>query len=132
MDAFPAPDSPAYDRTAATAVICRVLALPGGAELVTASLAQIPGAVVTQPRVGMFRASAASTQLGLWRYTPARDGRITVAHVVGGVALSEDTLLPAAAAPHITAAIGQHITDFGSSILPDIVALIEGLAIASG
>jgi hypothetical protein len=131
MDALPTPDSPAYNRAEATAVICQVLTLPGGAELVTTSLAQIPGAVVTRARSGVFRSSSASTQLGLWRYTPGGAGRITVAHVVGGIVLSEDTLPPAAAAPHITAAIGQHIADFGSSIVPDVVALLEGLAVAA-
>jgi hypothetical protein len=131
MNAFAASDSPAYDRVAATAILCRVLAMPGGAELVTASLAQIPGAVVTYPRSGRFRSSVASAQLGLWRYSPAAAGRIMVAHVVGGFVVSEDSLPPAAAAPHITAAIGQHLADYGPYILHDVVALLEGLAVAS-
>jgi hypothetical protein len=125
------PEVPDYDREEAAAVIGRVLALPGGAELVTASLGHIPGAVVTPARSGMFRSSLPSVQLGLWRYTPDGSGRITVAHVVGGIALSEDTLMPAVAAQHITAAIGQHVIDYGRYILPEVLALLEGLAVAS-
>ncbi len=126
------PDVPNYDRVEAATVIGRVLSLPGGAELVAASLGQIPGAVVIQARSGMFRSSVASVQLGAWRYTPQGGSRMTVSHVVGGIVLSEDTLLPPAAAPHITAAVGQHVIDNGVYILPEVLALLEGLAVASG
>jgi hypothetical protein len=125
-------DPPEYDRAVAATVIGRVLALPGGAELVTSSFAQIPGAVVTQARAGMFGPRLSSVQLGQWRYTPAAACRVSVAHVVGNVVLSEDVLPPAAAAQHMTAAVGQHISDFGAYILPEVLALLEGLAVASG
>jgi hypothetical protein len=125
-------DPPDYDRAAAATVIGKVLALPGGAELVTTSFAQIPGAVVTQSRAGMFGPRVSSVQLGPWRYTPASACRVTVAHVVGNVVLSEDVLPPAAAAQHITAAVGQHVRDFGSYILPDVLSLLEGLSVAAG
>jgi hypothetical protein len=123
---------PEYDRAVAATVIGRVLALPGGADLVTSSFAQIPGAVVTQARSGMFGPRVSSLQLGVWRYTPAPACRVTVAHVVGNVVLSEDELPPAAAAQHITAAVSQHIADFGNYIVPDVLSLLEGLAVASG
>jgi hypothetical protein len=45
--------------------------------------------------------------------------------------LSEDQLAPAAAAQHITAAVGLHISEFGAYILPEVVSLLEGLAVAS-
>lgn len=121
-----------YDRAEAARVIGRVLALPGGAELVTSSFAQIPGAVVISARSGMFGPRMSSVQLGPWRFTPAPAGRVTVAHVVGNVVLSEDVLPPAAAAQHMTAAVGQHINDFGGHILPDVLSLLEGLAVAAG
>jgi hypothetical protein len=124
--------APEYDRAAAATVIGRVLALPGGADLVTSSFAQIPGAVVTQTRSGMFGPRVSSVQLGAWRYTPAPACRVTVAHVVGNVVLSEDELPPAAAAQHLTAAVSQHIADFGNYIIPDVLSLLEGLSVASG
>jgi hypothetical protein len=124
-------DVPDYDRAAAAAVLGRVLALPGGAELVTSSFSQIPGAVVSQARSGMFGPRVSSVQLGPWRYSPGEAGRMTVAHVVGGVVLSEDLLAPAAAAQHITAAVGLHIAEFGAYILPEVLSLLEGLAVAS-
>jgi hypothetical protein len=79
----------------------------------------------------MFRSSVASVDLGRWRYTAGHAGRVTISHVVSGIVLSEETLPPTAAAPHITAAIGQHLVDFGSYILPEVLALLEGLAVAS-
>jgi hypothetical protein len=125
-------DPPGYDRAVAATVIGRVLGLPGGAELVMSSFAQIPGAVVTQARAGMFGPRLPCVQLGQWRYTPAAACRVDVAHVAGNVVLSEDLLPPAAAAQHMTAAIDQHIIEFGAYIVPDVLALLEGLAVASG
>jgi hypothetical protein len=124
-------DGPDFDRAAAVAIIRRVLALPGGPELVTSSLAQIPGALVVQARSGLFGTKESSVQLGPWRYSAGAAGRVTVAHVIGNVVLSEDQLSPPAAAQHITAAIGQHITDFGTHVLPEVLSVLEGLAVAS-
>jgi hypothetical protein len=125
------PGASGYDRTAASSLLARVLALPGGPGLVTASLARIPGAEERQARGG-FGSRVAGVELGAWRFTPATGTRLLVAHVVGGIAISEEPLLPVAAAQRVAGAMEEHLANFGPQILPDVLAVLEGLAVASG
>lgn len=131
MDRLADPGGSGYDRAAAASLLARVLGLSGGPGLVTASLAKLPGAAERHARGG-FGSRVAGVELGAWRFTPATGTRLLVAHVVGGIAISEEPLLPVAAAQRIAGAIDEHLANFGPQILPDVLAVLEGLAVASG
>jgi hypothetical protein len=131
VDPLADPGGSGYDRAAAASLLVRVLGLSGGPGLVTASLAQVPGAEERHARGG-FGSRVAGVELGAWRFTPATGTRLLVAHVVGGIAISEEPLLPVAAAQRIAGAIEEHLANFGPQILPDVLAVLEGLAVASG
>ena len=121
-----------YDAGAAAEVLGRVLRLTGGAELLVGSLAALPGAVRTAPRKGMFRSNAEQVLVGQWRYEVGPDGRLRAGHLVGGIVLAELTLPVDEAGPQVAAAIGQHIHDQGSQLVPAVLAVLAGLAVAAG
>ena len=129
---MPSDDPQVFDAAAATAVLGRALRLVGGAELVVGSLASIPGAERTPARKGMFRSNPEQVLVGQWRYEVARDGRLSAGHVVAGIVLAELTLPADDAAPHVAAALGQHIADRGALIVPAVRSMLEGLAVAAG
>jgi len=122
----------AYDPVAAAAVITAALLLVGGADLVLGSLGTVPGVVRTPARKGVFRSTPQREQIGEWRYEMSGDGRLTAAHVVGGIVLAELTLSPQAAGTSVAQALAQHIRDLGAQIIPAVEAVLEGLGVAAG
>ena len=131
MDAPKSPPTAGYDAVAAAAVVLAALAQPGGAGLVVESLGRLPGAVATPARGGRFRSSPALVQLGQWRYE-ARDQGLAVAHVVGGISLAHTALPPAQAGAHVAGALGVFLHEQGVQALSDVLAVLEGLAVAAG
>ncbi len=130
MDAPDAPEFPGYDRAAAAQVVTSCLAQRGGAALVVARLGLLPDATVTPARSGFFRSSPALVQIGQWRYE-ARADSLAAAHVVGGIALAQSVLAPATAGSHVSGAVGAYLADQGERALTDVLAMLEGLAVAS-
>lgn len=131
MDAPAFREVPGYDSIATAAVFGRALAVAGGVDLMLSSLGRLPGTSVTAGRSGKFRSQRASVQIGQWRYSAELAGRLSVAHVVGGIVLGEDVLPPSTAGAHVAGAVGQHLADYGSQLLPDVLSLIEGLTVAT-
>ena len=130
MDAPRAPEFPGYDRPAAVEVLSRALGQRGGPGLVVAGLGSLPGASVTSARSGFFRSSPMLVQLGQWRYE-ARGDVLATAHVVGGIAVAQAVLTPVNAGEHVAGALGAFLAEQGERSLPDVLALLEGLAVAS-
>ena len=130
MDAPHAPDVPGYDRPAAVDVLSRAMAQRGGAALVVARLGSLAGAAVTEARSGFFRSSPMLVQVGQWRYE-SRGDVLATAHVVGGIALAQSVLTPATAGAHVAGALGVFLAEQGQQALPDVLAMLEGLAVAS-
>jgi len=126
-----AADGPRFDRAHCAAVLTRALQLPGGSQLVADLLAGLPGAVVTRRRSGGYGRSTKCVQLGHWRYWPVDRGRLEIAHIVDGVLLAEHEAGPIEAGPHITMVLTAQLREYGPRLLPDILALLEGLAVAS-
>jgi hypothetical protein len=119
---------PRLDRAHCARVVTRALQLPGGSELVTGSLSGLPGAIVRRRR---FKPTTVSVQIADWRYEPEPSGRLTVAHVVRGSIVSENVLPPPQAGAHIAMALSRQLAEYGPRVLPDILALLEGLTNAS-
>lgn len=122
---------PGFDRAHCAAVVTRALQLPGGPELVTGSLSGVPGVVVARRRSGLFGAPSLSVQLAHWRYEPATPGRLAISRVVEGVVLAENVTPPNEAGAHVAMALSLLLAEYGPRILPDILALLEGLTVAA-
>ncbi len=118
---------PAFDRAHCARVVTRALQLPGGSELVTGSLCGVPGAIVRRRR----RTSKVDVQLANWRYEAEPSGRLTVAHVVGGIVVAENVMPPPEAGAHVAMVLSRHLSEYGPRMLPDILALLEGLTVAA-
>jgi len=116
------------DRARCARVITQALQLPGGGELVTGSLRGIPGAAVVRRR---FRPTSIDVQLADWRYQPEPSGGLVVAHVVDGGVVAENVMRPREAGAHVAMALSRHLDRLGPRILPDILAMLEGLEIAA-
>jgi hypothetical protein len=129
------PEIPGFDRLTANDLFIRTLGLPGGPDLVVSSLSNVPGAVASRGRTGFFRAQEPSVQLSDWLFrSEARTNGpacMTVCHVVGGIVLAEVTLPLVPAAAHLTAALALHMDAMGPGILPEVLAVLEGLSVAS-
>lgn len=125
------PDSAGYDPAAAVDVLDRALALPGGTDLVIGALAGLPYAGHTPARKRMFSTTPEQVQLGQWRFTAAADGRLLAAHVVAGIALSEERVDVDDAGARVAAAIGQYLAEQGVRQWPEVQAVLSGLAAAS-
>jgi hypothetical protein len=128
-DVHERPDEPGFDRAHCARVVTRALQLPGGSELVTQSLCGVPGARVHRRR---FKPSSFNVQLADWRYEPEPSGRLAVAHVVSGTVVAENVMPPNEAGAHVAMVLSHQLTEFGPRILPDILALLEGLTVAAG
>jgi hypothetical protein len=123
---------PGFDRQHCVTVVTRALQLPGGSELVAGSLAGLPAAVVSRRRSGLFGSSAPlKVQLGEWRYEPAPNGRLAAAHVVGGIVIAENVLAPVEAGAHVAMVLSQQLAEYGPRLLPDVLAVLEGLSVAA-
>lgn len=124
------PEVPGFDASASAATISRALQLPGGAELVVGSLAAIHGVMATPARQGRFRSEPARALVAQWRYEAVPPGRLAESHVVAGIVLAEETLSVAEAGWRLARALRQHLLEFGPAVLPDILAVLEGLTVA--
>ena len=112
-------------------LVTRVLTTPGGAVLVVDALGRIPGATVVPGRSGRFRSAPTRVQLGAWRYESGAGGRLTAAHVVGGIVIGEEVLGAGAGGPHVARAVTAYVADVGPQLQPEVDAVLEGLRRAS-
>lgn len=126
------PTLPDFDRAHCAAVVTSALQLAGGSELVTGSLGALPGAIVNRRRSGLLGGASLKVQLDEWRYEPGPTGRLAVAHVVGGVVVAENVMRPPEAGAHVAMVLSRQLNEHGPRMLPDILALLEGLAVAAG
>lgn len=127
----PAPDVPGFDAAVVATVVDAAMGIRGGADLVIGSLGSVPGAVVTERRSGFLRSSEGGVQLAQWRFEGRSGGRLAVSHVVGGIALSDEMLPTPQVGGHVAAALAQHLVEYGPQILPDVVAVLAGLRVAT-
>lgn len=116
-----------FDGERVSRAIGAALSGPGGVGLVVKVFCGVPGVVLTPARRGFFRSQPERIQIGNWRYELTADGRLGAAHVVGGVALAEEVLAAAAVGPHITRALGQVLSHYGPTIMPNIEAALDVL-----
>ncbi|OBI64597.1 DUF5073 family protein [Mycobacterium sp. E796] len=100
---------------------------PGGVALVVKVFGGVPGVIVTPARRGIFRSQPERVQIGDWRYEVTPDGRLLATHVVNGVAIAEEVLAAAAVGPHIARSLGQLVSGYGPTIMPNIDAALEAL-----
>lgn len=61
-----------------------------------------------------------------WRQF-AHDGRLLAAHMVNGIVIAEDALIAEAVGPHLARALGQIVSRYGATVIPNINAAIEVL-----
>src|SRR6202142_2882364 len=108
------------------------LAGPGGVGLVLKVFCAVPGVILTPARRGLFRSQPERIQIGDWRYELTPDGRLSAGHIVNGIVLAEEVLAAGAVGPHIARALGQLVSHYGPSIIPNIDAAIEALETGAG
>jgi|SRR5271167_563665 len=121
-----------FERDRVSHAIGAALSGPGGAGLVVRVFCGIPGVILTPARRGFFRSQPERIQIGDWRYELTPDGRLGAAHVVNGIVLAEEVLAAAAVGPHIARALGQLVSHYGPSIIPNIDAALEALETGAG
>ena len=119
-----------YDHERASRAIGAALAGPGGVGSVIRVFCSVPGVILTPARRGFFRSQPERVQIGNWRYELTADGRLSAGHVVNGIVLAEETLAAAAVGPHIARALGQVVSHYGETIIPNIDAAVEVLEAA--
>ncbi len=124
--------TPSFSTATTAAVVTRALQTAGGADLVVGSLSGIPGCVATAGRSGRFRSEPPRVQLAQWRYQAVPPNRLAASHIVGGIVLAEETLSSTEAGWHVARALREHLAEFGPPALHDVLAALEGLAVASG
>ena len=121
-----------FDHERVGHAIGSALSGPGGVALVVKVFGGVPGVIVTPARRGLFRSQPERVQIGDWRYEVTADGRLGAAHVVNGVAIAEEVLAAGAVGPHIARALGQLVSGYGPTIIPNIDAALEALDTGSG
>jgi uncharacterized protein DUF5073 len=121
-----------FDHQRVSHAIGSALSGPGGVALVVKVFGGVPGVIVTPARRGLFRSQPERVQIGDWRYEVSPDGRLAAAHVVNGVAIAEEVLAAGAVGPHIARALGQLVSGYGPTIIPNIDAALEALDTGSG
>jgi hypothetical protein len=121
-----------FDHDRVSQAIGVALSGPGGAGLVVRVFCGIPGVILTPARRGIFRSQPERIQIGDWRYELTADGRLSAAHVVNGIVLAEEALAAGAVGPHIARALGQVVSHYGPSIIPNVDAATEALELGAG
>jgi hypothetical protein len=121
-----------FDPERVSRAVGSALSGPGGVGLVVKVFAGVPGVVVVPARRGLFRSQPERIQIGDWRYELSADGRLSACHVVGGIVLAEEVLAAVAVGPHLARALGQVVSNYGATIIPNIDAALEVLESASG
>ncbi len=108
------------------------LAGPGGVGLVLRVFCGVPGVILVPARRGFFRSQPERVQIGDWRYEVTPDGRLSAAHLVNGIVLAEEVLAAGAVGPHIARALGQLVSGYGPTIIPNVDAALEVLEAGAG
>jgi Domain of unknown function (DUF5073) len=121
-----------FDPARVSSAVAGALAGPGGVALVVRVFAGVPGVGLTPARRGVFRSQPERIQIGDWRYEVAGDGRLSAAHVVGGVVIAEEVLPAGSVGPHIARALGQIAVRYGATVVPNIEAAVEALNTSAG
>ena len=121
-----------FDPERVSRAVGSALSGPGGVGLVVKVFAGVPGVVVVPARRGLFRSQPERIQIGDWRYELSADGRLSASHVVGGIVLAEEVLAAVAVGPHLARALGQVVSNYGATIIPNIDAAVEVLESAGG
>jgi hypothetical protein len=121
-----------FDHDRVSQAVGAALSGPGGAGLVVRVFCGLPGVILTPARRGFFRSQPERIQIGDWRYELTPDGRLSAGHVVNGIVLAEEVLAAGAVGPHIARALGQLVSHYGPSIIPNIDAAIEALETGAG
>ncbi|BBZ44199.1 DUF5073 family protein [Mycobacterium parmense] len=121
-----------FDHDRVVRVVGGALAGPGGVALVVKVFCGVPGVTLVPARRGVFRAQPERIQIGDWRYEVTADGRLSAAHVVNGIVLAEEVVAAAMVGPHITRALGQLVTSYGATIVPNIDAALDVLETEAG
>jgi hypothetical protein len=103
------------------------LAGPAGVALVVKVFCGVPGVILLPARRGFFRSQPERVQIGDWRYEVTPDGRLSAAHVVNEIVLAEEVLPAGGVGPHIARALGQLVSSYGPTIVPNIDAALEVL-----
>ncbi|ORV87537.1 hypothetical protein AWC11_01300 [Mycobacterium interjectum] len=117
----------AFDHERVSHAIGSALAGPGGVALVVKVFCSVPGVVLVPARRGFFRSQPERIQIGDWRYELTADGRLSAAHVVNDIVLAEEVLAAGAVGPHVARALGQLVSSYGPTIVPNIDAALEVL-----
>lgn len=110
-----------FDTERVSRAVAAALVGPGGVALVVKVFAGLPGVIHTPARRGFFRSNPERIQIGDWRYEVAHDGRLLAAHMVNGIVIAE------AVGPHLARALGQIVSRYGATVIPNINAAIEVL-----
>ncbi len=121
-----------FDPARVSQAVAGALGGPGGVALVVRVFAGLPGVIRTPARRGMFRSQPERIQIGDWRYEVAGDGRLSAAHVVGGIVIAEEVLPAGGVGPHIARALGQIAARYGATIVPNIEAAVDALNASAG
>jgi hypothetical protein len=121
-----------FDPERVSHAVGSALSGPGGVALVVKVFGGVPGVSVTPARRSLFRSQPERVQIGDWRYEVTADGRLLAAHVVNGVAIAEEVLAAGAVGPHIARALGQLVSGYGPTIVPNIDAALEALDTGAG
>jgi hypothetical protein len=119
-----------YDPERASRAIGAALAGPGGVGQVIRVFCSVPGVILTPARRGFFRSAPERVQIGDWRYELTADGRLRAGHIVNGIVLAEEVLAAGTVGPHIARALGQVVSHYGATIIPNIDAAVEVLEAA--
>jgi Domain of unknown function (DUF5073) len=122
----------AFDAERVSRTVAGVLAGPGGIALVINVFAGLPGVAHTAARRGVFRSQPARLQIGDWRYEVTSDGRLSAAHVVGGIVIAEEVLLAGEVGPHVARSLGQIVDRHGPAVIPNIDAALDALSAGAG
>lgn len=121
-----------FDPDRVSRAIGTALPGPGGVGLVLRVFCGVPGVILVPARRGFFRSQPERIQMGEWRYEVTADGRVCAAHLVNGIVLAEEVLAAGAVGPHIARALGQVVSSYGPTIVPNIDAALEVLETGSG
>jgi hypothetical protein len=121
-----------FDHERVSRGVGAALAGAGGVGLVLKVFCGVPGVLLTPARRGLFRSQPERIQIGDWRYEVTPDGRLSAAHLVNGIVLAEEILGAGVVGPHIARALGQVVTSYGPTIVPNIDAALEALETGAG
>ena len=121
-----------FDHERVSRGIGSALAGPGGVGLVVKVFSGVPGVILVPARRGFFRSQPERIQIGDWRYELTADGRLSAAHLVNGIVLAEEVLAAGTVGPHIARALGQVVSRYGPTVIPNIDAALEVLETGAG